>query len=342
MANENRYAAQVYPGREYSASVSLWALGESRMAGNGKGDGLMSYFPEHIKHYPNMHSVLPLHFSINRLKNGYPAHHHDYLEISYVIEGDGAERINGSRHPMKPGTLSFIQPNDIHELYTTPGSVLTLYNLRFSRELFAELESKSELRRLLVQTDSSLASAHHFAGEEEAAVRKTLDSLYEETRYNKNWKRLKIKMLLLDVLIIFDRSRKRTSAKQVGVADGRWDAGAPAGREGRVSKNVYLDVVSYIQHHFKEDLTLTAVARHFQISPGYLSMLFKKKSGRTFLQHLHDARLRHACGLLSSTEMKISDIAMESGYGSYTTFSRIFLELKGMTPSDYLKLSGGA
>lgn len=271
-----------------------------------------------------MNTSFPLHLSVNRLDHGYPAHRHDYLEISYVIHGEGTETINGATHPMKPGTMSFIQPYQIHELYTQPGCTLTLYNIRFSHGLFAELESKAELQRLLVHTDPSLPSYRHFEGERAAAMLRSFEALYEEYNGNESWRRLKMKVMLIDILIGFDRTRNEKAATD----------------ETAASKSLYLDVIRYIQHHFKEELTLNSVAGHFRISPVYLSALFRKKSGRTFLQHIHEVRLRHACGLLSSTDMKVSDIAMESGYGSYNTFSRIFREQKGTTPNDYRKLSG--
>ncbi|GAA3401196.1 AraC family transcriptional regulator [Paenibacillus hodogayensis] len=288
----------------------------------------MSYFPEYIETYPNMDTAFPLHFSVNRLESGFRAHRHDYLEMSYVIGGEGTETINGATHPMKPGTLSFIQPYQIHELFTFPGCTLTLYNIRFSHGLFAELESKAELQRLLIGTDAALPSYHHFEGEQGDSLRRAFDALYEEYRGDESWRRLRMKIMLIDILIGFDRNRTRAAALQA------------RHEEGAAGKSLFLDIIRFIQHRYKEDLTLNAVADHFRISPAYLSTLFRKKTGRTFLQHVHDVRLRHACGLLSSTDMKIADIAMEAGYGSYNTFSRIFRELKGTTPNDYRKLSG--
>jgi AraC-like DNA-binding protein len=270
-----------------------------------------------------MNTAFPLHLSIHRLAQGYPAHRHDYLEISYVTQGEGTETINGVTHQMKPGTLSFIQPYQIHELYTRPGNTLILYNIRFSHGLFAELESKAELQQLLV-TDPSLPSYRHFEGGQAAAMQRSFEALYEEFNSSEKWRRLKMKVLLLDIMIAFDRAWNQTKTAN----------------ETKTTKSLYLDVIRFIQHHFKEELTLNLVAGHFGISPAYLSALFRKKSGKTFVQQVQDVRLHHACGLLSSTAMKIADIAMESGYGSYNTFSRQFREQKGTTPNDYRKLSG--
>ncbi|MUT65135.1 helix-turn-helix domain-containing protein [Paenibacillus sp. NEAU-GSW1] len=46
--------------------------------------------------------------------------------------------------------------------------------------------------------------------------------------------------------------------------------------------------------------------------------------------------------MLVSTEMSVAEIALEVGYGSYKTFSRIFHKKKGIVPKDYRKQGGGA
>lgn len=293
----------------------------------------MGYFPLHIERYPNMDTELPLDFAVNRLERGYPAHSHDYLELSYVIEGEGTETIDGVTHPMRPGTLTFIQPFQIHELHTIPGRTLSLYNVRFSAELFAESAGDAELRRLLTGADPGVPSFHQFEGAAEEAMRRSFSALHAEFRSGESWRRLKLKVTLIDILIDFDRSRRQSPAAP------RPDSAPNGGAQG---KNLYLDIVRYIHHHFRDELTLNAVAERFGISPAYLSALFRKKTGRTFLCHVNDVRLRHACGLLASTDMKIADIALEAGYGSYNTFSRVFREHKGKTPNDYRRQSSGS
>jgi AraC-like DNA-binding protein len=89
--------------------------------------------------------------------------------------------------------------------------------------------------------------------------------------------------------------------------------------------------------HYQEELTLSSLCSQFHLSVSHLSDLLKRQSGQTFLQILHEVRIRHACGLLSSTQMSMEHIAMEVGYGSYKTFSRIFKQHKKATPSDYRK-----
>jgi AraC-like DNA-binding protein len=65
--------------------------------------------------------------------------------------------------------------------------------------------------------------------------------------------------------------------------------------------------------------------------------LFKKRIGQNFVDYLHHVRIRHACVLLKSTKMTVSEIAIEVGYGSFSTFSRVFREMKKVTPTDFRK-----
>jgi AraC-like DNA-binding protein len=55
------------------------------------------------------------------------------------------------------------------------------------------------------------------------------------------------------------------------------------------------------------------------------------------MKHLHELRIRHSCALLQSTDMSISEIAYEVGYGSYNAFIRVFKEIRGVSPSEYRK-----
>jgi len=93
--------------------------------------------------------------------------------------------------------------------------------------------------------------------------------------------------------------------------------------------------------HYHEEITLSSVAGHFHISPSHLSELFKKHLGENFVHFLHELRVRHACRLLLSTDMTVSDIALEAGFGSYNTFSRVFRESQGVTPTEYRQCQPG-
>ena len=67
----------------------------------------------------------------------------------------------------------------------------------------------------------------------------------------------------------------------------------------------------------------------------YLSRLFKKETGETFLDYLTKFRLKKACILLTQNEYRIYEIASEVGINDSGYFSQVFRKYYGMTPSEY-------
>ena len=108
------------------------------------------------------------------------------------------------------------------------------------------------------------------------------------------------------------------------------DVQAPASSPGRV-----LAVVEqYIKDHFDEDLRLATVARAVAVSPYYISHLFQRERGTTFLKYLTSVRLQHGRRLLVETNLPIEAIAQRVGYGAAKRFRELFKRMFHMTPSE--------
>lgn len=287
----------------------------------------MTYFPLVLKTYPNMNSSFPLHLSMNRLKNGFPAHRHDFLEFSYVIEGSGSETINGVKHTMQPGTFTFVLPYQVHELFTDPGSTLVLYNCMFSMDLLMEQGLDGDFSALLDDLDR-LTSYAQFTGEDAAVLGRLTSQMFVEYTSKERWRRTMLQVKLKEILVRFDRHRREHSA-----------AAREEQSPSRTASSVW-PIIHYIHSNYREELTLASLSQQFPLSVSRISERIKETTGQTFVQFLHDVRIRHACGLLVSTDMSVAEIALEVGYGSYKTFSRIFRENKGIVPTDYRKSAG--
>ncbi|WP_159886598.1 AraC family transcriptional regulator [Paenibacillus puerhi] len=301
----------------------------------------MTYFPRYLKTYPNMDSALPFYLSMNRLQNGFPAHRHDFLEFSFVIEGSGSESINGVNHPMRPGTFTFVLPYQVHELYTDPGSTLVLYNGNFSMELITEPGSRYALSALLADS-GSLPPFTYFEGDAALTVRAAVEEMHREFLGDSRWRHVLIASKLKELLIAFDRAR-HSKLPAAGRDSGAGPSAGGAARSGQTdfppaaSESVWR-IIHYIHTHYQEEeLSLASLSKQFSISASRISELLKEATGQSFVPLLHDLRLRHACGLLASTDMTIAEIAHEVGCSSFKTFSRIFRESKGQLPSAYRK-----
>ncbi|MFC3802382.1 response regulator [Cohnella sp. GCM10012308] len=94
--------------------------------------------------------------------------------------------------------------------------------------------------------------------------------------------------------------------------------------------------IQYIKQHYKENISLQAVADHVNLSFSYLSFLFKKELQITFIDYLNRYRIERAKELMAATQMKSYDIAVEVGFSpEYTYFSKVFKKVTGLNPNDY-------
>ncbi|MCU6709582.1 helix-turn-helix domain-containing protein [Paenibacillus sp. J5C_2022] len=111
-------------------------------------------------------------------------------------------------------------------------------------------------------------------------------------------------------------------------------------REGQDKRDHIADfVLEYVREHYAEDITLEHVAEKLHISGGYLSTYFKDKTGKNFIDYVHEVRIDKAKEVLSGSVMKIQDIAKEAGYHNMNSFHRMFKKFTGCTPSEYRKQS---
>ncbi len=94
-------------------------------------------------------------------------------------------------------------------------------------------------------------------------------------------------------------------------------------------------VASYIHNHFSEDLSLDMLAQEFFLSAYYLSHLFKKVTGFTLINYIQMTRTKNAQQLLLYTDIKITEIAEQCGFTSFSQFNRVFNKFCKMSPRNY-------
>lgn len=78
-----------------------------------------------------------------------------------------------------------------------------------------------------------------------------------------------------------------------------------------------------------------AIAREAGLSPRSLARRFQQEMGMTWRETLRRLRVIRAVELLAATPMTVTEVALETGYGSLSAFNAAFRELMGMSPRDY-------
>lgn len=67
----------------------------------------------------------------------------------------------------------------------------------------------------------------------------------------------------------------------------------------------------------------------------YVSELFTRKAGMSFPQYKAQVRIRHACSMIEHGNTSMTDIAFAVGFESLSRFSRVFSQIKGVSPQQY-------
>lgn len=99
------------------------------------------------------------------------------------------------------------------------------------------------------------------------------------------------------------------------------------------------DVVSRITDHLADDHSASALAAELGMSESRFSRFFRKATGNTFTDFVNRVRISRACQLLMDTDQQITHICYEVGFNNVANFNRRFLEIKGMTPTEFRKQS---
>ncbi|OPA75110.1 hypothetical protein BVG16_21095 [Paenibacillus selenitireducens] len=143
----------------------------------------------------------------------------------------------------------------------------------------------------------------------------SMGNLHERINRCHGWQ--EIKQIVLNVL---EQMAKKVEDKRVQ----------------RGSNKLIEKMLAYIEAHYREsEFSLAQLAAKFELSPTYISKLFKEHTEKNFIDYLIETRINASKELLTDKHRKINDIAEEVGYTNTRSFLRAFKKYTGMTPSEH-------
>ncbi len=95
------------------------------------------------------------------------------------------------------------------------------------------------------------------------------------------------------------------------------------------------DIVSRITDNLTQALSVADLATELGMTESSFSRFFRRATGNTFTDFVNQVRVNRACQLLMESERLITDICYEVGFNNVANFNRRFLNVKGMTPSEF-------
>lgn len=94
--------------------------------------------------------------------------------------------------------------------------------------------------------------------------------------------------------------------------------------------------------HMRDDgLSVKSAAKLLNLPSRHLSEAVNRVYGGSFSQHLNDLRIKHACSILQEDRsLSVTEVMLESGYATKSSFNKEFLRVMGMSPTQYKRTAG--
>lgn len=125
--------------------------------------------------------------------------------------------------------------------------------------------------------------------------------------------------------------REMLGCLQQSLAEG----GSRKEEDGNFTNASFMKLMHYINENYKTEISLMGAAQMLHMSANYVSQLFKRESGTTFVHYVTQKRLEDAKELLTATKKPLTDIALEVGFNDTFHFIKTFKKFTGMTPGQY-------
>ena len=251
-------------------------------------------------HSEEFESVHGIHITVSSFFK-FKEHRHNFYEFEYVLEGEGVCRINGQEFPIKKGDVVFVTPTDVHDYKSIDKIKILTVHFEFMH-LCRELSGLIEQEACIIECTDEMKNAFEI-------LRKERDE--KEFRY------FALKNLLERIVLLF--LRKSNFNKTLDMP------------------KVMADAVAYINLNYSKNISLKNVAEIACYSPEYFCRQFRKITGKSFVEYVTDIRALHAKNLLSNTDMTVTEVCYESGFGSIRSLDRAFWKKYGCTPKEYKK-----
>lgn len=105
----------------------------------------------------------------------------------------------------------------------------------------------------------------------------------------------------------------------------------------QINQSTISQIISELQEHYTDNITLSSFSEDYGISVSHLSKLLKEEMGISFSEYITSRRIQKAKELLKDETLSIDAIAEMVGYNDYFYFIKVFKKHTGISPSKYRK-----
>lgn len=251
-------------------------------------------------------------------------HIHDCYEMYYSVSGGKQFLINNRLYNIFPGDIFFINQYESHHLTKIDSQIHERIVFSIYPEFLRSMSTKDTDLDICFQ-DRSLKSNHKvsLSPEEQKRFLYYVHKLTDIQGYGSD---LLERAAFLEMMVFLNKRFQKNYMKDT---------------EKEINGNTQVDaILSYINQHMGEPLSLEQLASHFYLSSSYLCRLFKSATGTTINKYITARRISHAKELLAEG-CSVTETCEKCGFRDYSNFFKAFTKATQVSPKRYSQFLSG-
>jgi AraC-like DNA-binding protein len=249
-------------------------------------------------------------------------HQHEEYELILITQGNGTALIGDYVNEYRKGDVYFLAGNLPHWFRKSNAKLIgSAIVIHFTKQIFESgfinAPELSKINKLLDQQNGLLF---------QKKLKQLITDHILKINESKNFERMiNLLFCLQDIAI-----------------GNKYDVITKDFSDSKNNVNPIIEsVIEYTFKNFKNSITLKEIAKTAQMTIPTFCRFFKRNIKKSYFDFLQEVRISHSCKMLYSTNKSVMSICYESGYNSWSHFSKQFKEVKNMTPSSYRKKYSG-
>lgn len=253
-------------------------------------------------------------------------HSHEFLELSYVLDGNARHTTEGITTVLSKGDYFIIDYNRFHEYQQIGDKPFVVMNCLFLPSLIDETlagcEALSEVvKNYLIKLDFYQVKDHptnFIYHDDNGWVGTLFQQIYKEYKEKNIGFFETIRSCLIVILIHIMRQIEMPNVYGS-------------------SNEMIRYIIDYVDKNYTDKLSLNDISKKYNYTLQHVSTIFKKEVGVNFQEYVQSVRIKESCRLLINTNQKVSDIATKVGYNNIKFFNEVFKRYMEITPRDFRK-----
>lgn len=251
-------------------------------------------------------------------------HIHDCYEIYYSISGGKQFLIDNRFYDILPGDIFFINQYESHHLTSIDSQIHERIVFSIHPDFLKSLcTADTNLDSCFQNHSLKLGHKVSLAPEEQKRFLYYVHKFADIRGYGAD---LLERAAFMELMVFLNKRFQKNHQKELDM-----DMNCSTQVDG---------ILSYINQHMAEPLSLGQLADHFYLSPSYLCRLFKSTTGTTINKYITAKRISYAKELLAEG-YSVSDTCTKCGFNDYSNFFKAFTKATNLSPKKYAQFSNG-